>query len=243
MRQARGFLLVGIACTVALGCAPLASRSGPYDNLPLPAAGPSVLSAVPTAAAAIAPIHVTAIGEASEASERIGIRGMFGIMQRSSGGPLGAVDPTSPGNPYQTDADYPVIVTDINYTDELDENFSIEVSFGSIVIGDGFRVPMPAGGDPDRYELKAANHFWVFGGTALFRIGSGRLGRFYGGPGVNLFMNNFPGKEEQFRFSGMLTWKAPSGTNFSFSVDAKYWLIGFGNQQYALLGANFAWRF
>ncbi len=242
MAMARSLLLAGLAVVAGAGCY---GSTGWLDRgAPLPQDGEVRLSAGP-AAAAFVPIHVTDIGEASEASEKIGVRGMFGVMVRARGAGLNdpVDDPLTAGS-YESDADYPVIVMDINYTDELDENFTVEVSFGSIVIGDGFRVPYPGSGlPPSRYELKAKNSFFILGGTALFRLGSGRLGRFYGGVGVNLYINNLPGKEENFGPVGMVTWKMISGPTWSVSIDAKYWKIGLGNLQYVLIGGNLSRRF
>lgn len=239
-RRIGGFLLPGVAVAGLLGC----GAGGVGLDSRLHGAVTRVALQDEGAAATIDPIHITAIGEASEAAEKIGFRIMQGIMTHSHG-TTAQFDPVD-GGAFDQTADNPVTMVDINYTDELDENFSVEISAGTVVFGDGFRAPManaPTALPDSRHELKGDNNFYVLGGMALFRIGSGRFGRVYGGPGVNLYINNVPGKEEEIKFTGMLTWKAFSGPRFSFSVDAKYWLLGFGKQEYAFLGANLAWRY
>lgn len=252
MRQVKsGAWIAAIALfTVILtGCGPRTWRAG-VDGLFNAAGDVALQSSEPTST--IRPIHITEISLAAEASERFGVR-LFGGIQTQARGDPNKLNPNT-GQLYEypsgnvlerlTDFNNPVLFADINYITELDDNFWLELFVGSVPqISNGFPMPMRAGEKFSDYELRLDRGFFVVGASGLMRIGSGRFARLYGGLGMNIYFSEAPGQQETFGATMMLSMDLSSSENVSLSLDAKYWLMDFGQQEYLLVGGNLAFRY
>ena len=253
MRQVKsGAWIAAIALFIVIftGCGPRTRRAG-VDGL-FNAAGDVALqfSEPPST---IRPIHITGISLAAEADERFGIR-VFGGIQTQARGDPSSLNPNT-GQTYEyprgnvlerlTDFNNPVLFVDINYIAELDDNFWLELFIGSVPgISNGFPTPMPVGNASFKdYELTLDRGFVVVGASGLMRIGSGRFARVYGGLGLNAYFSEAPGQQETFGATMMLSMDLSSSENVSLSLDAKYWLMDFGQQEYLLVGGNLAFRY
>ena len=252
MRQVKNgawIAAVALFITILTGCGPRTRPAG-VDGL-FNAAGDVALqfSEPPST---IRPIHITGISLAAEADERFGIR-FFGGIQTVARGDPSKLNPNT-GQTYEypsgnmlerlADLNNPVLFVDINYIAELDDNFWLELFIGSVpAISNGFPMPMPTGKAFEDYELRLDRGFFVLGASGLMRIGSGRIARLYGGLGLNIYFSDAPGWQETFGATMMLSMDLSSSENVSLSLDAKYWLMNFGQQEYLLIGGNLAFRY